>query len=40
MVVMADRRIINDPGLLPEGIPYIYIDLCDCRSSLYKLVQE
>ena len=35
MVVMADSDILNDTGLLPQSLTYIYIvdGHCDCRRN-------
>ena len=37
---MGGRDILDAPGLLPEGIPYIYIDMYNRSGGFYKLVQE
>ena len=38
MVVMGDCHFFNDTRLLPEGISYIYINMCNRDGISYLLV--
>ena len=40
MVVLAYSHIIDGTGVFSEGLPYIYIDMCDGRGGIHKLVEE
>jgi hypothetical protein len=38
MVVMGHRNSIDDSGLFPESLPYLYIDMYNHAGCIYKLV--
>jgi hypothetical protein len=40
MVVMGTDDFIDDSGLRHEGVPYIYISMCDCVCFGDQLVAE
>ena len=40
MVVLAYSHIIDGTGVFSEGLPYIYIDMCDGRGGIHKPVEE